>query len=189
MNRQSRCFYSKIKGDGSVCGCKDPTASQFSPDPPPMCLWLSLRGTGPVTGTGFPALRYAGSGPHVIRSFGLGLASHSSAVLRLQWAGPQKESLADLCALLVTCVLKINGPHNRGQAIIKPLAPPSSATGTPTLAPGKQSASRGRLCARAPPPPNPLAPAPPPPAPGQPRANQCVPRLHVPRCAAHSPLF
>ena len=62
-----------------------------------------------------------------------------------------KESLAHLCALLVVRVLKINGPHSRGQAKIKPLAPPSSATGTPTLAPGKLSGSRGSLCARAPP--------------------------------------
>ena len=35
LNRHSRCFYSKIKGDGSVYSCKDPTPSQFSPDPPP----------------------------------------------------------------------------------------------------------------------------------------------------------
>ena len=57
LNRHSCCFCSKIKGDGNMYSCKDPTPSQFSPDPPQttrssMHLWLSLRGTGPVTCTG-----------------------------------------------------------------------------------------------------------------------------------------
>ena len=35
LNRHSRCFCSKIKGNGNMYSCKDPTPSQFSPDPAP----------------------------------------------------------------------------------------------------------------------------------------------------------
>ncbi|KAG5211400.1 hypothetical protein R6Z07F_004086 [Ovis aries] len=168
LNRHSRCFCSKIKGDENGYSCKDPKPSKFSPDPPPdnkvlnapvavvagnrpsylcrmLCSPPSARRLSfqmitvfidgyyeeptavvdavwskghpahfrrcqeypcvsaqqgqphchfqPVSGSqGFPALRYADSVRHVIRSFSLGLASHSSAVLRLQWARPQRKA-------------------------------------------------------------------------------------------------
>ena len=35
LNRNSCCFCSKIKGDGNMYSCKDPTPIEFSPDPLP----------------------------------------------------------------------------------------------------------------------------------------------------------